>query len=248
MGKDKKILGAFSKPYIQIVCAVILILLAAGLMWFYNSTSMQALPALVAEVYFDGEYRIGDGEWQAIVPGEHISATKGDVTLRGNLHMKAPDGEYIGIYRGEIPVAFYTNHIGLTFVEGGGEPFVTDAENPLYGDSACGVTWTAYTFMSAEDEIIEIIVHNPHSFGNETAIDDMLSGIALWAGIDFEQGILAEGEPVRNAGMLLILVSIVFLGIALFSTLIHVKKSGIVWLLGLVALFAGANNSTPPLS
>ncbi len=39
------------------------------------------------------KYKIEDGEWHKIVKGEHIPATKGDVTLRGNFHMLAPDGE-----------------------------------------------------------------------------------------------------------------------------------------------------------
>ena len=74
---------------------------------------------------------------------------------------------------------------------------------------------------------------------DETAIDEMLSSTAFWAGIEFEKGVLADGEPQRNAGMLLILVSLVFLGIALFSSLIHIKSNRVIWLLGLVVLFAG---------
>ena len=236
----KNKLRAFNKTHLQVVGILLLLFLAVFLLWFYNNTSTQAVPALIAQVYFDGEYKVADGDWHKITEGEHIPATDGDVTLRGNFHMRAPDGEYVGIYRGELPIAFYTNHINLTIIEGEGEPFVMDMENRIYGRSACGVNWTAHTLMSDSEDTIEIIVHNPHEFGNETAVDELLSSIALWAGIDFEQGILAEGEPVRNAGMLLILVSIVFLGIALFSTLIHIKNSGIVWLLGLVVLFAGA--------
>ena len=238
----KKIFNKFreiKKTHLQIAGVLILILLAACLMWYYNSTSTQAVPALIAKVYFDGEYKIGDGEWQQIVEGEHIPSTKGDVTLRGNVHMLTPDGEYVGIYRGDLPVAFYTNHINLTIIEGGGEPYVIDMENKLYGSSACGVSWTAYSFTSDSSETIEIIVHNPHAFGNDTAIDEMLSSVALWSGIDFEKDVLISGEPQRNTGMLLMLVSIVFLGIALFSSMIHIKNSGIIWLLGLVVLFAG---------
>ena len=36
------------------------------------------------------------------------------------------------------------------------------------------------------------------------------------------------------------IVSLAFLGIALFSTLIHIKNSTLLWLFGLVTLFAGA--------
>ena len=239
MDKNKKIFGVFSRSHLQIACAMLLILFACGLLWFSNSTSMQAEPAMLADVYFDGEYRIGDGEWKPIVEGEHIPSTKGDVTLRGNLHMLAPDGEYVGIYRGELPVAFYIDHINLTFIEGESEPYQIDAENPLYGDSSCGVVWGAYAFTREENETIQILIHNPHAFGNENAIDEMLAGISLWSGIDFEKAVLAGGEAQRNIGLLFVIVSLMLLGIALFASLIHVKNSVIFWQTGLVAMFAG---------
>ena len=227
------------RSHLQAACVVVLILLAVFLLWFNNNNSTQAMSAMMAQVYFDGEYRIGDGEWQEIVEGEHISSTKGDVTLRGNFHITTPDGEYIGIYRDGIPIAFYTNHISLTFYEGADEPYVIDSENRLYGASACGVSWTAHALPSECDGPIEIVVHNPHAFGNETAIDEMLAGITLWAGIDFEKSALDSGATQRSLGVLFMIVSLMLVGTALFSTLIHIKNSKIVWLLGLVVLFAG---------
>ena len=229
----------FKKSHLAFVAIVSLLLIAIFLLWFGNSNSLQAQPALIAQVYFEGEYRIGDGEWQKIVKGEHIPSTKGDVTLRGNFHMLAPDGEYVGIYRGDVPIALYADHINLTVCESGVEPIVTDIENPLYKDSVCGEGWEACFFTSENEDPIEILIHNPHSFGNETAIDKMLSSVAFWTGIEFEKEILSSGQVQRNAGLILMLVSAVFLGIALFSSLIHIKSSKIIWLFGLVVLFAG---------
>ena len=229
-----------NKTHLLITGVLLLILLAVSLLWFNDSNSVQAESAMVADVYFAGEYRIADGEWQPIEEGKHIPAPQGvDVTLRGNFHIIAPDGEYIGIYRGDMPIAFYSDHISLSFREGDGELYVIDAENPLYGDSACGTTWTAHSFMSDSEDIIEIIVHNPHSFGNETAIDEMLSKMAFWSGIDFEKGILDSGSTERNVGLFFVMVSVMLLGIALFSTLIHIKNSKIIWVLGSLILFAG---------
>ena len=229
----------FKKTHLPIIGVLLLILLAIFLLWFNNNRSMQAMPAMVGSVYFDGEYRIDDGEWHQIVKGEHIPATKGDVTLRGNFHMLDPEGGYEGIYRYEIPIAFFLDHINLTFYEVGNEPYVMDTENPICGDSLCGERWEAYTLTSASEDTIEILVHNPHSFGNETAIDEMLSKTALWTGIDFEKHVLNSGEAQRTVGLLLTIASVVFLGIALFSTLIHVKNSKLIWLIGLMVLFAG---------
>ena len=227
------------KTMLRVIGIMIVLLLAVMLLWYGNATSNQAKPALLAQVYFDGEYRIADGPWEKIVAGEHIPSTKGDVTLRGNFHMRAPDGEYVGIYRGDIPVAFFTDHISLTFYEEGSEPYVVDIENPLFGASACGVAWSAHSFISAEDAQIEILIHNPHNFGNETAIDEMLANISLWAGIDFEKGVLDRDQDQRNMGLFVVIISLALLGIALFATLIHIKNSRIFWLFGLVILFAG---------
>ena len=223
------------------VVGVALVLFAAViLLWHGNANSMQATPALVAQVYFDGEYRITDGEWQKIEKGKHIPSTEGDVTLRGNFHIRTPDGEYVGIYSDSIPIALYTNHINLTFYEGENEPFMMDVENPLYGDSACHEDWTAYTLTSSSEEPIEILIHNPHRFGNETAIDEMLSSTALWTDIGFEKGVLESGDTQRDIGLVFAIISLIVLGTALFSTLIHIKNSKIIWLFGIVILFAGA--------
>ena len=239
--KDKETKSQFlSRTTITIAGVLLLLLSAVILLWHGNANSMQATPAMVAGVYFDGEYRIADGQWQKIEKGKHISSTEGDVTLRGNFHLVTPDGEYIGIYTDNLPIALYTNHINLTFYEGENKPFIIDVENPLYRDSACHETWTAYTLTNGGEEPIEILIHNPHSFGNETAIDEMLMSTALWTDIEFEKGVLESGKTQRDIGLLFAIISLVVLGTALFSTLIHIKNSKIIWLFGTVILFAGA--------
>ena len=239
MPEFKNKFSIFTKRYVPIAGVLLLLLLAIFLLWFNNSNSMQAMPSMIGSVYFDGEYRIGDGEWQQIADDEHIPSTKGDVTLRGNFHMLNPDGVYEGIYRYEIPIAFFLDHINLTVYEEGSEPYVMDTENSLYGDSLCGERWEAYTLTSDGEKPIEILIRNPHRFGNETAIDEMLSKTALWTGIDFENSVSEKGDTQRTVGMILLLVSVVFLGIALFSNLIHVKSGKLIWLIGLMVLFAG---------
>lgn len=239
MTSKKTKISFINKKILRIVGIFALISLAVVLLWHGNVNSLQAQPALIAKVYFEGEYRIADGEWHPIEADKHIPSTNGDVTLRGNFHMLDPEGGYAGIYRGELPIAFYTDHINLTFYETGAEPLVIDMENPLYGDSACGEGWVAHLLTSESGEEVEILIHNPHVFGNETAIDKMLSSMAFWTGIEFEKDVLNGGEPQRNVGMLLMLVSLVFLGFALFSSLIHIKTSKIIWILGLAVLFAG---------
>ena len=227
------------RSVLPLVGIILIVISAVVLLWQGNSNSNQSVPAYTASVYFEGEYRIGEGEFKEIINGEHISSTQGDVTLRGNFHMLAPDGNYAGVYREDIPIAFYLDHISLTFYEVGSEPFVLDVENSLYGDSLCGATWEAYNLTSEKNDLIEILIHNPHNYGNENAIDEMLSRVTLWTPIEFEKGVLDSGALQRNVGLAIIIASVMFLGTALFSSLIHVKNSKTIWLLGLAILFAG---------
>ena len=239
MSNSTQKIHIFKSSYLPTIGILLLVLLAAWMMRFNNANSTQAIPATVANVRFYGEYRIGDGRWHEITEGQHIPATKGDVTLRGNFHMLTPDGEYVGVYRGELPIAFYSNHISLTIYEGSNEPFVMDIENPLYGSSACSKYWTGYMLSSGSEESIEILIHNPHRFGNENAIDEMLSNMSLWSGIDFESDVLDSGQTQRNIGLFFVIVSLVLLGSALFSALLHVPNTRIIWLLGATILSAG---------
>ena len=65
---DRETKSRFLNRTTQTIAGVLLLLLSAViLLWHGNATSNQALPALVAQVYFDGEYRIADGSWQKIV-------------------------------------------------------------------------------------------------------------------------------------------------------------------------------------
>ena len=228
------------KTQLTVAGIFLLLLCALLLLWFGKSNSVQSVGAVAVQVYFEGEYRIGDEPWQTIEKEKHIPSTQGDVTLRGNFHMLAPDGEYIGLFLSKTPLAFYTDHINLTFYDDTEQPYVIDHENPLFGASACGVDWTAHSFSCDGTKPITIVVHNPHRFGNETAIDEMLANVAVWGHMDFEKDVLSRGEPQRDIGLLFVLVSFVLLGTALFSTLIHIKNSNIIWLFGLVILFAGA--------
>ena len=239
MNETKNRFQIFGNSRLQVAGIVLLIVLAAALLGFNAVTNNQAANAMVAQVRFYGEYRIGDGPWETIEEEKHIPATQGDVVLRGNFHMLTPYGEYIGIYSGDLPVAFFINHINLTFCQGDNEPVAMDVENPIFGDSACGVVWSAYQFEIGNEEPIEIRIHNPHRYGNDSAIDEFLSNVALWTNIEFESGILDRSQTERNIGLFFVIVSFVLLGSALFSALLHLPSHKTIWLLGLAVLAAG---------
>ena len=237
MDKIKEKSNFWNKSILKIAGILLMLFAAVILLWHGNVNSSQADMAMIAQVYFDGEYRIADGEWQQLVEGKHIPSTKGDVTLRGNFHMRTPDGEYVGVYSGDMPIALYIDHINLTFYENENDPYVMDIENTRLGKSACGVAWIAHVITS--EEPMEIQIHNPHRFGNETAIDDLLSNMAFWTGVEFENSIVEKGKLQRDIGLMFMVISLIFLGSALFSRLIHIKNSKILCILGIVIWFAG---------
>ena len=239
MTDSKRRLGIFKKYSLQVVGFVVLILLAVLLLWFNNARSYQATSAFTAKVRFYGEYCIGDGPWQEIVEGQHIPATKGDVTLKGNFHLFAPDGEYIGVSTEPLPMAFYVDHINLTFRENGEVIDTIECENPLFKVAACGAVWSCFNVENDGTEPFEIVIHNPHRFGNEMAIDELLSNLDIWGDINFERTAMAEGRDHRNIGFLLIIISFILLGSGLFSALLKVKNNRVIWLLGAIILSAG---------
>ena len=247
MPNSKKQSHIFESPLFHVAGILFLLVLAGLLFCFIHANNNQAMGAMMAQIRFEGEYRIGDGQWQEISQGQHISATKGDVTLRGNFHMYFPSGEYLGVYSEEDPLAFYIDHINLCFLEADQEPHIIDHENPLYGFSACGVNWYAHSFTGDGTESIVIVIHNPHRFGNGSAIDEMLANLTIWGNIDFERDVLESGQGQRNIGLFFIMVSFVMLGSALFSALVHIPNSRIIWLLGITILSAGVylTYSTP---
>ena len=239
MSDFKRKLQIFKERYLPLSGILLLMVLAVFLLWLGNTTSTQSQGAAPAKVYFEGEYCINGGESYPIEKGKHIPSTKGDVTLRLNFYLMDPHGNPMNDRERIVPISLYTDHIGLTFYSGDKITRVIDNENPIIGEPACAENWTMHPVKAATSEPTVIVVRNPHRFGNENAIDQMLANIDIWENADFEKEILKRGEPQRNVGMIFILLSVVFLGIAFFSSLIHIKSSKVIWLLGVAVLFAG---------
>ena len=105
--KTAKFFKKLSTSAILPIVAILMVVLSTiFLLLHVNVNKGQSIPATPAQVYFVGEYCIGDGQPQPIVKGEHIPTPKGYVTLRGNFHYSSPSGEYIGVFTGKTPIAF----------------------------------------------------------------------------------------------------------------------------------------------
>ena len=237
MQKNKQLQKVWNKIPFAIIGIVSVLVVMLLLLWGNIANSQQSFLALFPNVNFSGEYRIADGPWNTVTAGQHIPATKGDVTLRGQFHMSAPDGEYIGVAGKDMLLAFYLNHIRLTVQEEGQEPYTLDIEQPYAGEGMCGELSIGYTLMT--DQPITLTFHNPHTFGNEKAIDMFLEELSVYGGLSYEKDFMSQGSLERNAGLGFVIVAFVLLGTALFSALLHTEGSGAMGLIGMSILFAG---------
>ena len=112
-----------------------------------------------------------------------------------------------------------------------------DAENDRIGEDACAVM--RGSFSIANTETTTIIIHNPHKYGNENAVDEFLKNMSLAPGIHLNQIDLEVDQTYRNIGLLIIISSMIILGIAFFSSIIQIPYTKDIWLIGLMSLFAG---------
>ena len=177
----------------------------------------QADWAIVPDVRLVGEYKIADGEWKEIVEGEHISATKGDVMLRGVLEICDPEtNDFYGkLTKGSL-VSFTFNHINLSLTEKGKITEVYDIENPDIGEDACGYNSMVVEY-GGKDGYFEGVIRNYHSFGNETAVDEFLSSMKLYASDYSEKAALRSGKSERIVAIMIIISALLVLGLAISS-------------------------------
>ena len=217
---------------------IVLVLAALVLLFWVNTTnSYQSTPAFFPEIYFEGQYKIADGPWHDVVKGQHISSTQGDVTLKGRFHMTAPDGEYLGVAGEGVLLALYMNHIHVTVQEEGQEAFNFDIESDFGGEGLCGELCLGYSLVG--DGPVTLTFRNNHHFGNENAIDDFLQELSVYGDLTFEKEFMAQGAVERNAGLAFVIIALVLLGTALFSSLLHLDATKKLWLIGLTVFFAG---------
>lgn len=199
----------------------------------------QAAWAIIPEVKFVGEYKIGDGEWNTFVEGEHISATKGDVMLKGVLEICDPEtNETIGRVTEGSLMSFNFNHVTLIVTDNGQKIYDSDTENPVIGEGTCGDISGVMEY-TGNDGYFEATIHNNHRFGNETAVDELLSSMKLYASDYSEKIALRAGQSERLVAIIIIIAAFIVLGIAIFSALLYKGKSKTALFGGLLILAAG---------
>lgn len=222
------------------ISVAILVMLSLALFCCHTFCTVQAKDPYMPKITFVGEYSIDGGDFKPIEADKHIPANKGDVTLKG--YFRIDDFETDDPERRMLDgtaVSFYLNHITLEVYENGELTLVSDSENDYIGVDSCGQQWTGYTPIDNKNNETTIIIHNPHSFGNATAIDNLLDSMYIYTSPFFDKMAQSFGEMDRGIAVVTITTAVIILGIALFSVLLHTRYSKELAMIGLMGLFGG---------
>lgn len=210
------------------------LLLAVVLLITVPLRSTQAAAPAPLKAVFEGEYSLDGVEYKPL-SGSSVFVGS-DLFLRGRLLV----GDS-GIAKGSGAFRFFLDHISAEIKIGGEAVWSgsSDAPGANRFDELCGRTWCSREMCEiAPDEIVEITLHNFHSFGNGCAFRSFLDNIYVCEGAEFEQYMLRISLPARAAGFSVIAIAFVLIGLGFGFRKNSDAKRLFHW--GAFAIFAGA--------
>lgn len=227
------------------VCILATLTIAIVFVLLGALNSSQSVSAELPKLRFVGDYSTKNIDWTPIEEGKHIPTSDGEVTLRGQFKLFEPDTDKVlRILGADMPVSLYFNHLSASVYCDSGTMVFSCELNEL-GPDACGIMRSYFTLSNVgiteetENSVIYIALYNPHFYGNENAIDDFLDNMTLAEGFDVEKDLADRGSMERTIGLVIAISSLIIIGIAAFSTVIHIRFAKEMWLIGLMSLFAG---------
>ena len=221
--------------YIGFVLPLLLALICLLSVSLNNHQAMLAIPM---PQEFVGEYSYDGENWQTLTEESDISALKGDLYLRGAFLWEMEEGWQLNFYR---------NHIGARIKVNGQQIYqddiieLPDLKSEFFA-SMCARVWmgTLVPAIGPEDTI-EIYLHNPHIYGNETAYRDFLTTLCSdpveWSIL--ELNLASYGDPFRTLGIFLAVTSLMLLGAAIAAVIVRIPVGTTLMKLGFLTLFSG---------
>ena len=228
-----------NKNFLLILIAILIVALSATacLIFAFATDNLSELP-VPAQVRILGEYKIGEGAWNKLDYDKAIPANKGDITLQGKLILADKEGNFIAPVSNGMEMTVYLNHINVELFINDQKVRTTDIENPLIGHQACVKDWTNFKYTGEEEDIIKLVIHNPHKFGNGNAVNEMLDSM-YWGNTTIWQDWFTTKDAVeRFVGFGVMVISLLMIGIATFATILKLKNIGKFWCASFISLFA----------
>ena len=231
--RSKKILFSLIGILLVVFSAV------ACLIYAIATDNMSELP-VPASVRILGEYKIAEGDWEEIEYDKVIPANKGNITLRGKLILTDKDGNFIAPAKNGMEMALYLNHISVEVFINEQKVHIFDVENPMIGHQACVKDFVNFKYVGEEDDIIKMVIHNPHKFGNSNAVNELLDSM-YWGNTTIWQDVYtSKGAFERAIGFFIVMITFIAIGVAFFATILKLKNIERFWYMALISFFAGA--------
>ena len=218
--------GKFS---FQAIGYILLAVLAGALLYYMTSTANSSFFSSVLDVEIEGEYRIGDSQWQPLDQNTRVSAFDGDLVLRGLPLSSFP-----------MALSFYQDHIGVSISVEGEPAYLFGRVWDEVPEMVCASVWNTWEYSEADaGKEIEIRLHNPHKYGNGDAYQEFLNSLCFGGGVALQDLAGQESRLDTIAGMVLIVASIAILGISISYLVQRIPVGSLLWSIGWMCLFMG---------
>lgn len=235
-----RILQLIKKSQIVVFMPVILLCLALFCMCvtFGKSAVVQSTLPIPMQQQFIGFYSFDGVHWQPLEADSRLSASEGDLILRGHFAQDMPSG---------VKLNYYSNHIGVSMYANGAciyADIMTELQTARHAvlPDICGRKWeTLFSQGISTEDMVEIHLINPHKYGNESAYHDFLDTLCCTPinTTFLQQSLEQYGNTARIIGSLLLIASIMLLGSAITLRVQYSSNSLKLFQTGLLSLFSG---------
>lgn len=214
--------------------AALLFAMAIAVLLILSRNSNQAMMSIPIPFIFEGEYSRDGMNWMPLESDSDISALDGDLYLRGNFD---PD------LAGDADLNFYLDHISIQSICVNGEEIFgeTSLESEAAGRDMCGELWYACFLPEIQKkDIVEIHLHNPHSFGNGNAYREFLESLYGKPQEFFKDWLGKYTFPFWAAGTIILIISLILTGISLGLLVMRIPAGETLLYIGLFDMLMGA--------
>lgn len=217
----------------NIMGAVLLFIMAIAALVMMCRGSHQSVMSMPYLHVFEGEYSRDGVNWVLLESDSDISALDGDLYLRGNFGCEFKEGECLN---------FYLDHISIKSICINGEMifYGTSLESEYAGSDMCGELWDVWNLPEIKKEdVLEIHLHNPHSFGNGNAYREFLDSLYITNQAFFKEWLGNYTFPFWAAGIIVLIISLMMIGISLGLLVMRIPSGPMLLCAGLFDMLMG---------
>lgn len=219
------------KVRMEVILYIGLFLFAGVILYLSCQGSNQAEMSIMLPVSLSGVYSQDGGDWEILDEKTRLSAFDGDLVLRIDRGEDLQEGNLVN---------FYLNRIGITINQDGEQVLESDYTQGEAHKDMCGNYWVEWQVPESQDtSVLEIRLHNPHSYGNGAAYNEFLDSIRLGPYLTLPQELSKDSLPARIAAIFMIVTSIALMGMAAGYLLLGKKDGSFLLKLGMLSVLTG---------